>query len=50
MYIMHPVLYCRTDINLRQLSFLQMFLVSEAQTLKMLVWGACFAPTETNQM
>ena len=29
MYIMHPVPYCRTDINLRQLSFLKMFLVSD---------------------
>ena len=28
MYSMHPVPYCRTDINLRQLSFLKMFLVS----------------------
>ena len=27
MYIMHPVPYCRIDVNLRQLSFLKMFLV-----------------------
>ena len=27
MYIMHAVPYCRTDFNLRQLSFLKMFLV-----------------------
>ena len=33
MYIMHPVPYCRTDINLRQLSFLKMFLVSFAPEL-----------------
>ena len=29
MYIMHPVPYCRTDINLRQLSFLKVFLVTK---------------------
>ena len=38
MYIMHPVPYCRTDINLRQLSFLKMFLVTDI----CLIYTVCF--------
>ena len=34
---MHPVPYCITDINLRQLSFLKMFLVHIKQVFTLLI-------------
>ena len=39
MYIMHPVPYCRTDINLRQLSFLKMFLVTSSDQSRYTLWS-----------
>ena len=40
--LLHPVPYCRTDINLRQLSFLKMFLVSIGWGLSFFI-VCCFA-------
>ena len=39
---MHPVPYCRTDINLRHLSFLKMFLVNSKP--RSCVVGSYYSP------
>ena len=52
MYIMHPVPYCRTDINLRQLSFLKMFLVLKYMHVPLLIhisFRGLNQPSSTNE-